>query len=174
MTPTSAQSLAPLIAIPLVIIVLALRLRGLTRGRRLRVEWLWVMPTLLLAISVVVVVMARPAGLDWLWMGLAFAIGAVLGWQRGRMIQISVDPESHELTSKASPAALIFIVALIAVRYLLRWAAATYGASWGLSVMMITDYLLVFGLGLLGVQRLEMWLRGTRLVRDARAAKTGA
>ncbi len=171
MIPQTGQHSFPLILVPLVVLFIGLRLRSLSRGRRLRVELLWILPTVLLLLSVAVVALAQPAGLDWLWLGLAFAVGAALGWYRGRMIAITVDPGTHVLTSKASPAALIFIVALFAARYLLRWWVAAHAASWHVKVLVITDALLVFGLGLLSVQRLEMWLRGTRLVAEARAAK---
>jgi hypothetical protein len=38
---------------------------------------------------------------------------------------------------------------------------------------LITDCLVALALGLLSAQRLEMYLRGTRLLADARAGRSG-
>ncbi len=87
------------------------------------------------------------------------------------MMHISVDPETHALNTKASPAAMIFIVAIIAIRFALRGVAMGEASTLHLTVGVITGAFMAFAVGLFGVQRLEMALRATRLLGEARAAK---
>ncbi len=101
------------------------------------------------------------------------AVGAGLGWYRGKMLTITVDPVTHEVNNRASPAALIFILVLFAVRYGLRYVLSETSA-WHINAALITDGFLVFAFGLFGVQRLEMYLRGSKLLAEARAAKAAA
>jgi hypothetical protein len=75
------------------------------------------------------------------------------------------------LNQTSSPLALLLLVALIAVRSVLRAAADLGGSGWHLDAVLITDCLVAFALGLLTLQRLEMYLRGLRLLREARAVQ---
>jgi len=153
--------------IPLVIvaIVLALRFRKMGKERPLKLERLWVVPTIYLVLTAVMFAQAMPHGLGWLWAGLCLAAGSVLGWQRGRTMRISIDPESHALNQASSPLAMILIVVLIATRSLLRGVASYEG----IDPLLITDCLVLFALGLLSFTRLEMYLRGSRLLEEARS-----
>ncbi len=172
MPPAQLHSALPyLIGIPIVLLVMALRLRGMSQGRRLRLEWLWVTPALLIVVTVLALAPNPPAGLDWAYLAAAFVFGAVLGWYRGKMMHITVDPETHALNSKASPAALYFIVLIVAARVGLRYLAVGQAGAWHLSVGLLTGLFLAFAVGLLGVQRVEMWLRANRLLAEARAPR---
>jgi len=92
-------------------------------------------------------------------------IGAGVGWQRGKMMHIHVDPETHALNQKASPAAIFFLIALILVRMAAR---SLLGQESGVSPAMLTDPLIAFALGMFTLQRVEMYLRAKRLVEEAR------
>lgn len=158
--------LIPLVAIGMVILRNA-------RARRLRIETLWIAPLLILAL--VGLTLSRegvpsPArlGLDI----LALAAGAGLGWWRGRFTHITVDPETHQLTSRASPIGMLIILAIFALRYGLRTAAAENASALHLSVSAVADAALVITVGLVCAQRLEIALRATRLLDTARATKT--
>jgi len=165
---------APLIGVVLIAAVLLFRMRRLAQSRPLKLEWLWVTPTLLLVLTAVVMVQSPPVGLAWLWLAGAFVLGGGLGWYRGKMMHITVDPETHALSSKASAAALIFIVVLVVIRYGLRVVAEGEMRAWRLSAFLITDIFMAFAVGVFGVQRLEMWLRARRLLAEARAAKAAS
>ena len=171
MNGAGGPSWAPLIGIVVLVLVLALRMRRMTRSRPLKVEWLWVTPALLLVLTGVVIAPSPPTGLDWLWLALALVIGGGLGWYRGKMMHIEVDPETHAISTKASAAAMIFLVLLVAIRYGLRYVAL---GEMHLKAVLITDAFMVFALGLYGVQRIEMWLRARRLLDEARAARAAA
>lgn len=80
-------------------------------------------------------------------------------------MHIHVDPETHALNQKASPAAMVFLIALIALRMLGR---TILGAE-GVSPAMLTDPLIAFALGMFSLTRVEMYLRAKRLLEEARA-----
>jgi hypothetical protein len=167
--PTLIQYFLPLVIIA---IVLFFRLRSTGKARPLRLERLWIVPTLYLALTVLLFSEMTPHGLGWLWAALSLAAGAAIGWQRGRAMHISVDPETHALNQTPSPLAMLLLIGLIVVRYTLRAAADAGAASWHLDAVLITDCLVAFALGLLSVQRLEMFLRGSRLLAETRAGRS--
>ena len=178
MQPDQLRSYGPYISIGLVILVLLWRLRRMSQTRRLRVGWLWVAPLIMTAIIGLNLFYApgvpRPQGLDWAWLAGGLAIGGPLGWWRGKMMNISVDPETQALNTKASPAAIIFIVALLVIRPLLHQAATGEASTLHLSVSAITGAFMTMALGLIAVGRVEMAIRAKRLLNGARAAKAAA
>lgn len=154
--------------IPAVIaLVLILRVRSMRRAQRLRLETLWIVPAAyLLAFGVATWEYPPPTLLGWLWLLLAGMIGAAIGWRRGKLMRISVDPDTHALNQQGSPAALLFIILLIVARQGLRYE----GQSLGLNVLQVTGIMLASGVGLFGATRLEMYVRARRLLTAARAA----
>jgi hypothetical protein len=110
-----------------------------------------------------------PNAAGWGIAAALFVVGAALGWQRGRLMRIDVDPETHAVSTSQSPSAFLFIVVLIAIRSGMRTMAQTgAGGMFHLNPATLTDGLVAFALGLLGVQRLEMYLRARRLIEEAR------
>jgi hypothetical protein len=152
------------ITIGIVLIVMALRMRRMGKMRPLKLETLWVVPAIYLIVAALMFWQLPPVG----WVGIATAvgllIGAAVGWQRGKMMQIHVDPKTHDLNQKASPAAVLVLIALIAVRSLGRGLLG----SEGVSPAMLTDPLIAFALGMFTLTRAEMYLRAKRLLEEAR------
>ena len=163
----NAQMISTIVTFVIIGIVLMFRLRGLTKERPLRLGALWVVPGIYLVIASLLYYQMPPRGMTILYCGVALALGAVLGWQRGRMMHISVDPETETLKQKGSLASMFFLLGLIAIRTVAR----VEGAAWHFDVTMITDVLVAFALGLLSVQRLEMYLRAKKLLEEARAGR---
>ena len=153
------------VTICIIIVMMALRLRKAGRMRPVKLGCLWIVPVLYLAVAAMMFVQLPPTG----WVAIAscigLLIGAAVGWQRGKMMHIHVDPETHALNQKASPAAMLFLVVLIVVRMLAR---GVIGAEGGLSPAMLTDPLIAFALGMFTLQRVEMYLRARRLLEEAR------
>jgi len=158
------------------LLVIAFIVRRNLRPRQLRVERLWVMPVILfviIAASFEKGIPTSPIVLSVL--PIALVLGALAGWYRGRLTHISVDPVTHDLTSKASPWGIV----LIAVLFIGRMAMRVYfeqgdGATRGHlsdAATAAADGLLVFSLGLICAQRLELWIRAQRLLSEAIAAK---
>lgn len=153
------------ITIAIIIIVMILRMRRMAQMRRLRLEMLWVVPTLYFIVAVIMFFQLPPTGWVATVTSVALLIGAAVGWKRGTLMHIHVDPQTHALNQKASPAAMIFLIALIAVRAL---GHDVLGAE-GVSPAMITDPLIAFALGMFTLARVEMFLRGRRLLEEAKS-----
>jgi hypothetical protein len=156
--------------IPLIVVGLVI-LRN-SRARRLRVETLWIAPLLILVlvgVSLAQEGMPTPGlmALDLLALGL----GALLGWWRARFTNITINPETHELTSQASPVGMLVVLGIFAIRYALRLYAVQNASTLHLPVAAVADAALVISVGLVCAQRLEIALRASRLLAEARAAK---
>jgi len=156
-----AQYLVPAVTI---VIVMALRLRRMSQVRPLKLERLWVFPAVYGAVCAYLLYETPLTLAGWGGCALALLAGALLGWQRGKMMRIMVDPVTHQLNQKASLAGVMFIIVLIA----LRAAARIEGQAMHLDLAMATNIFVVFALGLFATQRLEMYLRARRLLQTAR------
>jgi Na+/H+ antiporter NhaD/arsenite permease-like protein len=155
-------------------LVLFFRLRRLNQERRLKLEWMWVLPAMMVLATLALLMQFPPHGLEWLWLGLVFAVGAGIGWMRGKLIPISIDPETHLLNTKPSPAALLFLLGLFVARFALRSVLDSHAEAMHLSVALLTDGFVVLGVSLFSISRLEMALRAWALLKAARAAKAAA
>lgn len=162
------QTTTTLITVAIIVIVVGLRMRRMSQMRPLRLEMMWIMPAILSVVFLALLYAYRPANMDWLWIAAAAAVGAAIGWYRGKMMQIHVDPESHALNQKASPLAMLFILLIIGVRYGLRAEAPALG----LNINLVTDASVAFALGMFTAVRVEMFIRAKRLLAEAKAAKT--
>lgn len=153
------------ITIVIVMVVLGIRMRGMGKMRPLKLGSLWVVPALYLVVAALMFAQLPPIG----WVAIASIVGllagAAVGWQRGKMMHIHVDPETHALNQKASPAAMFFLIALIIIR---TGARSVLGATSAVSPAMLTDPLIAFALGMFTLTRLEMYLRAKRLLEEAR------
>lgn len=153
--------------LPFVVIavVMTLRMRRMATVRPLKLTSLWIAPAIYAVIAGLVFASTPPATpMVWTACAAALAVGAALGWQRGRMMHISVDPETGTLRQKASFAAMAFLLVLIAVRTAAREAAQAGGLP--VDIKALTDVLIALALGLLTIQRVEMYLRAKRLLAE--------
>lgn len=153
------------ITIGIIGIVLALRMRRMGKMRPLNLGSLWVVPAIYLVVAALMFFQLPPTGWVAIASGAGLLIGAAVGWQRGKMMHIQVDPETHALNQKASPAAMFFLIALIIVRMAAR---GIIGQEGGVSPAMLTDPLIAFALGMFALQRVEMYWRAKRLLEEAR------
>jgi len=150
-------------------LVLFLRLRRAGTMRRLRIETLWIMPAIFLIIFGLIFYEVPPHGTGWLWCAVAVLAGGAVGWQRGRFVEIHVDPVTHELNQKTSAGAVLFILALMAGRYGLRYLMQLGDARWHLGILLVSSIFISFAFGTLTSFRLELYLRARRLLAAARA-----
>jgi hypothetical protein len=154
--------------IPLVVLAVAI-LRN-ARARKLRMERLWISPTIIMAMTVLAFSRNPPPGPIGLVLDVvAVGLGALLGWWRGRASTFTVDPQTHVVTSKVSPAGMLLILGIFALRYVLRGAVAGDSSMLHLSAAEATDSFLLLAVGVVSAQRLEWWIRARRLVAEARA-----
>jgi len=169
----AAQLYGPIITVVILAVILW---RRNSRPRQLRIERLWIRPVLF-ALIVSATLAATPFPLDPVSLAvfaLALVIGAGLGWQRARFMHIDVHPETHDITSRVSPVGMIFILAVLALRLLLRNAALESRSALGIPAAAITDGLILLLGAMIVTQSLEVWLRARRLLEEARAAKAAS
>jgi hypothetical protein len=156
------------VTIGLVVVVLALRMRRMGQMRPLKLETLWVIPVLYLVVAALMFWSLPPTGTVAIASIVGILIGAAVGWQRGKMMHIHVNPETHALNQKASPAAMFFLIALIVIRSGTR---AVLGQASSVNPAMLTDPLIAFALGMFTLTRVEMYLRAKRLLEEARGRR---
>lgn len=155
--------LVPLIAIVIIV------LRGV-RERTLRIERMWIMPALVLSVVAMTLAAQPPSSFAILVIEVfSLGMGLGFGWWRGRTTKIAIDPATHALTSRASPLGMALIAGLFLVRFALRDYAAGHAEQWRMQPAELAEMFLLFAAGLVCAQRLEMWIRARRLLREARA-----
>ena len=166
MTP---QQYGPLIGIGFALVIILLRNR---RPRTLRPQWMWVMPLLVVVgisfglwgMSQAPGVPHSPFGVDaWLILLVGLALGGVAGWWRGKTITIEKEPDGS-LKAQASPLGLILVVLLLVSRSALRPWLETHAVGWHMNALAIQDAFMLFAVGLVVVQRVEMYLRARRVL----------
>jgi hypothetical protein len=158
--------------IPLLILLLILR-RNL-RSRTLKMERLWVYPAILILAAVSAMSGEPFPGVAALvGFVVALLVGGAIGWWRGRLTTITIDPNTHDFSSQASIAGTILIGAVFALRYGVKMALASGGHAelpmgLHLDVVGVTDGLTIFLAAMVSVQRIEMFLRCRTLLAHAR------
>ena len=156
--------------VPIGVAVLVLILRN-SRPRALKIERLWLLPVIYLFLLASTLAAAPPpvTAVSIGLLVLAFVVGAAIGWQRGRLMQIHIHPETHELSSRASPIGLAFIFAILVLRYAASAYLADNAAVVGLPIMTVGDAFIVLAVAMLSTQRLEVWQRASRMLAEAKA-----
>jgi len=152
--------------VPLLLLVIVVR-RSL-RERRVRLQTLWIAPAVFTAVTVYVLAHSPPPSL----LGVAelvggFAVGCGIGWLRGRTTRLRIDHATGDLLSRATPLAMILFAAVFVGRTSLRLALLQEPSAAGgvhPDLPRFTDILLVFALGMVAAQRLEIWLRGRKFL----------
>lgn len=147
-----------------------LRMRRMSQTRPLKTEQLWIFPLVFTLITALIFVEAPPSASDAPWLAGAALLGAVVGWYRGKMMRIIVDPATHALSQAASPAAALFLIAVLGLRYGLRYVLGAESSGWGVSVNLLADAPMAFAVTMFALMRVEMFIRAERLLRQARAA----
>lgn len=145
---------------PLLVLGLVIALR-LGRGTNEKpIARLWFAP---LAYAVMIALMLwihPPPALGWLLFAGGLGLGMVLGNWRGRLFELRLDQESGRLLKRRTPAAILLLGGIVALRFLAAGVLAP-GA-----LMLFTDALLGLIFGLLVATRIEIRRRGRRLLRQ--------
>jgi len=168
---TQQQALQLFLPILIILPVLYLRLRKMTKAQPLKLGRLWIRPAIILAVATLILFLPQPGqhtvrhflAQDWAWLALAAGLGGVAGWQWGRTMAIEVHPEEGTLMVKGGQAAIMVLVVLILLRMGLRTGLAVEGKAWHLDALLISDALIVFSAFLFTLRAVEMYLRA-RLV----------
>jgi len=162
------------IFLPILIIlpVLYLRMRRMTKPRPLKLGRLWIRPEIIMTVAVLILALPQPGhhavrhflAQDWAWLALAAAMGAVAGWQWGRTMAIEVHPEDGTLMVKGGQAAVLVMAVLILFRMGLRTGLGMEAQAWHLDMLLISDASIVFSAFLFSLRAVEMYLRAHRVM----------
>ncbi len=154
--------------LPLLIVVpiLLLRMRRMTRAQPLKWQYLWVRPAIFLALAGLVLATTPPHAGDLPWLLLAAVLGGAAGWQWGRTMAIEMHPENGTLMARGGQAAMLVLIALVVVRMGLRTGLEMEAKAWHLDALLLTDASIVFSALLFAVRGLEMFLRARRVMEQ--------
>lgn len=156
---------ATLAPFAIIAVVMALRIRTMRRERPLKLNVLWVAPAIYLVIVGAMLFAMPPPPLGWGLVMVGLGTGLVVGWYRARLIHIERDAETGGLKQRASPLAMLLLLALVVLKLGARQLfGETAAAQPGSSAMLLTDAFIGFALGLLSATRLELYLRARRLL----------
>jgi hypothetical protein len=150
------------VPVAIMVVVVGLRLRSMSRPQPLRSARMWIVPAVLVVLGFLMLIGKPLSLLGWGISIAALAVGSALGWHRGKLIRIWRDERTGEPMQQASPAAMVFLLVVIAARYLVR---AYFGVQSGSeanmspSALIATDALLTFAIGLVIATRAELFLR---------------
>ena len=162
------QQYIPIIAVGVALVLVVLRNRA---PRTLRPQFLWVAPVIIVPLMALAIwgtsmspgAVHTPFSLaDWAVLALGLILGGVAGWWRGKMTTIEKHTDGT-LKAKASPVGMILIVVLLLGRRALSAFLEPHAAGWGLNAIAIADAFLVFVVGMIVLQRLEMYIRARRV-----------
>jgi len=158
----NTQTIVTLVVVALVVGMVLLRNR---QARPLNVKWMWVLPLvymLLMGFAIWGTSFQPHPAFDneaYAIMGGSLVVGAILGWWRGKTVDIHRDPQTNLLMAQASPLGLVIIFAFVGVRLALREYIAANADAWHISLVTLSDAFILFAVGLIVVSRLEMWIR---------------
>lgn len=152
----------PLLTLTLVLLV---RLRRRQDEKPLSGRFLWLPPLIYLAAVIAMLVRDRPTLSGWLLLLAGLGLGATVGWFRGRLFALRIDPASGAVLRRRSRAAVLLLIGIVAVRFLANlWIGpAADPSSGGEQALLATDFMLGCVFGLLLVTRIEIALRAQRL-----------
>ncbi len=160
--------MATLLPFAIIAVVVALRFRTMRRERKLDLKSMWAVPIVYVILIGFMFFALPPPIVGWELFLAGLLVGLLAGWYRGRLIRIQCDPETGELRQKASPMAMVLLLAIIVLKVGARQVFGETAASDPNSpAMLMTDAFIGFALGLLSATRIEMFARAKRILAGA-------
>ena len=176
----TAKDFLPYLGPAIVLALVARRFLRAQKPQRIKPNRLWIGPVFLaLPMALVLWTSPRPDLLGVALFVVALAAGLGLGYLRALHQTFSIDPETGNVMSQASPVGLIIFIVIFAVRYGLNtWM--NQGASPGMGrppspqLLLYTDAMMVFAFGMVSATAWEIWRRTRPLVIAHRKSETGS
>ena len=163
----------------LVVALIGFRLLRASQARKIRPGRLWIGPIyVLVAMVAMFAFLPSPLGNPFAVPIFAGAglIGAGVGYLRGKHQEFSIDPETGDVMSKASPIGTIVFLAVFLARFGLRtWMGNPQpgvGQPMDPQWTLYTDAMLFFAAGVVIATAWEVWRRTRPLVLAHRASQT--
>lgn len=167
------QTTTYVVTFAVIALILGFRIWRGSRARKLKIERLWIRPLIICTILALSIISQPPPLEPVVLAGLAVAaiVGFFLGWFRGRTVRVSIDVNTHDLTSQASPWGMLILLAVVVVRTGSRFILRDAHDVAGIPVVVFIDGLtLLYAGSIVGLQ-LDIWKRARKLLDDAIAAK---
>lgn len=146
-----------------------------SQGTRIRQSTMWIAPVLV-ALAVILLMSAAPPVLTPAVVAgfvAALALGGAVGWLMARHVNLTVDPKTGTVSSKATPVGLILLVALLVARFALKseFLPAPGQAEGHLqaSALLATDFMILFSAGLVWGRVVTLMTRIRPLLEAHRA-----
>lgn len=140
--------------------------------QKLRIDRLWMVPASLVFLTAVALSQHPATRLPMLALyASALCAGAALGWWRGQFTLVTVDPKTEVVTSHTSSVGLVILLGVVAVRMGVRAWITEHASAFNLTVGEVTDAFLLFAVGLVCAERIEVAIRATRALNRARHDK---
>jgi hypothetical protein len=145
-----------------------LRVARSRNARPLNLQYLWILPLIIVVLAGFSIAKdGMPGTVKLAEMGVGLVIGAIGGWWRGKGTRITYDAASSQLMAQQGAIAILILFVVIGARGFIQMAVQTDPSM--AQYQWLADGLLLFGVGFFGVSRIEMFLRGKRILADAQA-----
>ena len=173
----SFKNIAPYIPVLVIVLIVARRIVMAQTLQRVRVWRLWIMPAYLaLVMSFVLGITPMPSPVGIAIFAVAAFAGLGAGYMRALHQEFSIDPDTGNVMSKASPVGSILFIGIFLVRFGLNfWMNG--GAASGLThrpdprVFVYTDAMLFFAFAMVSASAWEVWRRTRPLIAEHRSSQ---
>lgn len=173
----SFKDIAPYIVPLLIVALLGLRAFRAQAPQRIRPNRLWIGPVYIaVAMAFVLWTSPVPGPLGIALFAGAAILGAGAGYLRALHQEFSIEPETGNVMSKASPLATILFIGIFLARYALNsWMGG--GVQRDMAhppspqLLLYTDAMLFFAFAMVSASAWEVWRRTRPLVVEHRASQ---
>ena len=170
------QALLPYLFPLLIAALFARRIFTQPKQRRVRPGTLWIAPVYVAVLMALLLSQGpMPGAFAMLLFAVASAVGLGVGYLRALHQELSIDPETGNVMSKASPLGAIIFLGVFVVRYALnlwmhdgKMADATQQMTPAL--LTYTDAMLFFAFAMVAASAFETWRRIRPLVAAHKAS----
>ncbi len=174
------NQLLPYLGPAIVVILIARRTLRAQQPRRVRPNLLWIQPAILLA-GMISVFALTPVQLSVFSLGL-FLLGAIMGaavgYFRALHQEFSIEPETGNVMSKATPLGSILFLGLFLIRFGMnswmdRGAPPVMGAA-NPHILLYTDVTLFFAFAMVAATAFEVWRRTRPIIAEHKTGRSAA
>jgi len=170
------KEIAPFIAPAVVVLLVARRLIGQPKLKRVRPNQLWIGPVYIaVAMALVLYTSPMPNLFGLALFAAAAAAGAAVGYFRALHQEFSIEAETGNVMSKASPVGTLIFLGIFVVRYALSYwmnggVQTDYGHPPSPKLLVYTDAMLFFAFAMVTATAWEVWRRTRPLVAEHKAS----
>lgn len=170
------NQLLPYLGPALVVAIIARRMLRTQKPKRVRTNLLWIQPAILFA-AMASLFATTPVQISPLSIGLfavAVLAGGAFGYFRALHQQFSIEPETGNVMSQATPLGSILFLGLFLIRFgMNKWMDVGQPSPTGklpsAKVLLYTDAMLVFAFAMVALTAFEVWRRTRPIVAEHKA-----